>query len=70
MLGEVVTANYFAVVGADVAMGRAFLPEEQGLLGEHNVCVISHGLWQRRFGSDPAIIGLKVVVRRRTSGCR
>jgi predicted permease len=62
VLGEAVTANYFAVVGAEAAMGRTFLPEEEGLLGENNVCVISHGLWQRRFGSDPAIIGLKVVV--------
>jgi predicted permease len=62
VLGEVVTANYFSVVGAAMAMGRSFLPEEQGLLGEHLVCVISHGLWQRRFGSDPGIIGRKVVV--------
>jgi putative ABC transport system permease protein len=37
-------------------LGRTFLPEE-GQAGRNNVVVLSHGMWQRRFGSDPQIIG-------------
>jgi predicted permease len=55
--GEFVSANYFSVLGVDVSAGRAFLPEEDRLAGAQPVVVLSHGLWQRRFGSDPNLIG-------------
>jgi predicted permease len=55
--GEVVGSSYFAVLGIDAEIGRAFLPEdelEQDALYE---AVLSHGLWVRRFGADPAVLG-------------
>jgi predicted permease len=55
--GQVVSGNYFDVLQIKPVMGRAFLPEEDDALGAHPVVVISHNLWQRRFGSDPQIVG-------------
>ncbi len=49
------SANFFGVVGVPPAMGRPFLPEEEQV-GHEQVVVISYGLWQRRFGSDPNIL--------------
>ncbi|HKQ07299.1 MAG TPA: ABC transporter permease [Blastocatellia bacterium] len=50
------TANLFAVLGVDPLQGRAFTVEEEEP-GKDRVAVISYGLWQRRFGSDPGVIG-------------
>jgi putative ABC transport system permease protein len=50
------TANLFAVLGVDPQFGRAFTVEEEEP-GKDRVAVISHGLWQRRFGGDPNIVG-------------
>jgi predicted permease len=57
VIGQLVSGNYFAVVGVRPALGRFFLAEEDETPGTHPVAVISHGLWQRRFGADPAAIG-------------
>jgi predicted permease len=57
VMGEVVTANYFDVLGIQPRFGRTFLPEEDEVEGAHPVVVISHGLWQRRMGGDPAVVG-------------
>ncbi|MGH9337636.1 MAG: ABC transporter permease, partial [Vicinamibacteria bacterium] len=57
VLGEVVTANYFDVLGVRPRMGRGFLPEEDETEGAHAVLVVSHGLWQRRMGGDPEAVG-------------
>ena len=57
VVGQIVSGNYFAVLGAPPALGRFFLPEEDRTPGAHPVVVISHGLWRRRFGADPAVIG-------------
>ena len=54
-----VTANFFAVLGAQPALGRSFLPEEEGTGSRHSV-ILSDGLWRRRFGADPRIIGRAV----------
>jgi predicted permease len=54
--GLVVTANFFEVLGVDAARGRTFLPGEDQP-GRADVVVISHGLWQRRFGGDPGLLG-------------
>jgi predicted permease len=51
-----VSADYFRLFGARVEQGRTFSPEED-LPGGTKVVVISHGLWTRRFGSEPSIIG-------------
>jgi putative ABC transport system permease protein len=51
-----VSADYFKLFGAPLFRGRTFSREED-LPGGPRVAVLSHGLWARRFGSDPAIIG-------------
>jgi predicted permease len=53
--GAQVTEGFFESVGMAPLMGRAFLPEEH-LPGARRVVIISHGLWQRRFAGDPAIV--------------
>ena len=58
--GYLVTGNYFELLGVKPALGRAFLPEEDATPGSHPVAVLSHGCWERRFGSNPGIIGQTV----------
>jgi putative ABC transport system permease protein len=52
----VVTENFFEILGAAPLHGRTFLPEEYGA-GRGNVIVLGYGLWQRRFGGDPQLLG-------------
>lgn len=52
-----VTASLFPVLGARPAIGRTFLPEEDRPGGNTQVVVLSHRLWQSRFGADPGILG-------------
>ena len=56
-----VSLEYFRVLGVAPALGRDFLPEED-IPGAARVAILSHGLWQRRFGGDPAILGRTVVM--------
>jgi putative ABC transport system permease protein len=61
MMGELVTSNFFEVLGAPMTQGRAFLPEEDRAPGAHPVVVVSHDFWQRRFGGDPQLVGKTVM---------
>ncbi len=54
--GESVTPGYFALIGAKVAVGRLFDPAEYAADADRPV-IISHDLWQRRFGGRPDIVG-------------
>ncbi|PYV87220.1 MAG: hypothetical protein DMG05_18040, partial [Acidobacteria bacterium] len=54
--GAYVSANFFSAFGAQAVLGRIFLPEENQP-GNEYVCVLSDGLWKRRFGSDTNLIG-------------
>jgi predicted permease len=54
--GMRVSANYFDVLGVSANLGRTFLPDE-GQSGRNRVVILSDGLWQRRFGSNPNVIG-------------
>jgi putative ABC transport system permease protein len=54
--GRNVSPEFFSVLGVEPALGRSFA-EEENRPGAGRVAVISHGLWQRRFGSDPGILG-------------
>jgi putative ABC transport system permease protein len=58
--GTVVSWNYFDVLGVPPALGRGFLPEEDQTPSSHPVVVLSYGCWQKRFVSDPAIVGRTV----------
>src|SRR5579864_7935186 len=59
------SANYFKMLEAKPELGRTFLPEEDSDPGGHPVVVISHRLWQSKFGSDPGIIGRRILVNKR-----
>ena len=56
LAGSHVSPEFFKVLGVEPAPGRSFT-EEENRPGASRVAVISHGLWQRRFGSDPDILG-------------
>ncbi|MFQ5789195.1 MAG: ABC transporter permease [Acidobacteriota bacterium] len=60
VFAEMVTGNYFDLLGVRPSLGRFFLPEEDQTPGAHPVAVMSHGLWTRRFGADPAVLGTTV----------
>ena len=54
-----VTPGYFATLGVAPALGREFL-EEEAQQGKHQRVMLGHGLWTRRFGANPAIVGTMV----------
>src|SRR5262245_16341503 len=54
-----VTANLFSVLGVAPAHGRDFLSEDEQS-GRNHVAILSDGLWQRRFGADPNLIGRQI----------
>src|SRR5207245_8398563 len=55
-----VSSDFFPVLGINPKLGRTFLLDEERL-GHTQVVVLSHGLWQRRFGADPALVGNTVA---------
>ena len=59
---QVVTANYFSLLGAQPALGRGFLPEEETKASP--VAVISQGFWERTLGKDPSVIGKTIILNR------
>ena len=65
-----VTIGFFSVLGVQPVLGRAFVPEDDKpatfIGGRGTVAIISHGLWKRRFGSDPAIVGQQVQMSSRS----
>ena len=63
--GQVVSGSYFDVVRIKPIMGRTFTPEEDNAVGANPVVVIGQNLWQRRFGSDPDIVGKTIRLSNR-----
>jgi len=57
LLAAVVSPSYFTVLGLRPHAGRFFLPDEDTATGHHEVVVLSHGFWQRRFAGDARRIG-------------
>ena len=57
VFGEMVSGNYFTVLGVKAVLGRTFLPEEDGAPNAHPVVVLSHAFWSNQFGANPAILG-------------
>jgi predicted permease len=60
--GELVSGNYFTVLGISPALGRLFSPQDELTAGGHPIAVLSHAFWKSRFAQDPAIIGKTMVV--------
>ena len=60
--GLQVSGNYFSVLRVTTALGRGFLLEEERKPDAHPVAVLSYGLWQRRFGADPAVVGRDITL--------
>jgi macrolide transport system ATP-binding/permease protein len=58
--GIIATENYFDVLGVHAAMGRTFHEEPNQALNSDPYIVLGYGLWARRFGSDPNVVGTTV----------
>jgi predicted permease len=56
IFGQMVSANYFEVLGLRPVAGRFFVPEEDTKPGGNNVVVLSYSLWVNKFGSDPHVV--------------
>jgi predicted permease len=61
-LGQVVTSNHFSMLGIGPFLGRLLVPSDDEP-GAARVVVLSHRMWQREFGSDPAIVGRAITLR-------
>jgi putative ABC transport system permease protein len=64
IVGERVSANLFSVLGVQPFLGRLFLPEENRQ--DKTAVVLSHGLWQQRYGGDPNVIGKQILLNGET----
>ena len=60
-LGEVVTGNYFQVLGVSAALGRTLLPDDDRA-GAPRAVVISHRMWRREYGADPAVLNRTIHI--------
>jgi putative ABC transport system permease protein len=61
LVGEQVTRDYFDVLGIRPVLGRTFRAEED-VPDAPRVVILSHGLWQRRFGGDPGVLGRSITL--------
>src|SRR5262245_16293323 len=59
--GQTITSDLFPALSIPLAFGRSFLPEEDRP-GVSGVVILSYGLWQRRFGSNPDVVGHSVTL--------
>ncbi|MFN0106654.1 MAG: ABC transporter permease [Bryobacteraceae bacterium] len=57
-----VSGTWFETLGVKTAFGRPITPDDDKTVDAHPVVVLSHALWQRRFGSDPAIVSKKILL--------
>ena len=55
--GQIVSGNFFSVLGVGNKLGRGFLSQEDRDPGRDPVLVLSYAFWRQRFGSDPAVVG-------------
>lgn len=65
VLGEMVSANYFDVMGVDTELGRTFLPEEGATEGAYPVVVLGHSYWESRHAGDPSVVGSEIRINGR-----
>ncbi len=60
--GELVSGNYFPVLGVGAALGRVFTAADDLMQGGHPLAVLSYGFWKTRFAGDRGVIGRRIVV--------
>jgi MacB-like periplasmic core domain len=60
--GQMVSANYFDVLGVKTSLGRSFLPEEDVIPNQRPVVILSYALWRSRFAADPHMIGRVILL--------
>src|SRR5215475_2816243 len=58
--GDLVSGNYFTVLGVQPALGRLISPDDDVQIGGHPVAVLSYAMWQRSFGADQDIVGREI----------
>jgi macrolide transport system ATP-binding/permease protein len=66
VIGEIVSGNYFDVLGVNAVLGRTFTPEEDQTPGARAVTVISYGFWTRAFAASRQAIGTTIGLNNRT----
>jgi len=59
---ELVSGNYFQVLGIQPVIGRLFTGDDNRVPGGHPLAVLSYDLWRNRFGADPAVLGRTLLV--------
>ena len=60
--GQLVSPNYFSVLGLQPVLGRAFLPGEADAAGQGSVVVLSYATWQQQFGADRGAVGRTITM--------
>jgi predicted permease len=65
LVAELVSGNYFDVLGVKPILGRTFFPDEDKTPGAYPVAVLSFACWQRDFGADHSIVGKTISLNRR-----
>ncbi len=60
--GELVSGNYFPVLGVGAALGRVFTASDDLHQGGHPLAILSYGYWKTRFAADPGVIGRRIAV--------
>jgi predicted permease len=60
--GDLVSGNYFEVLGLNPAIGRTLTQDDDRTPGAHPVVVLSYGFWKRRFGADPRVLNQSITL--------
>jgi putative ABC transport system permease protein len=62
LTAELISFNYFDILGVETAVGRLFRAEEDEVPSRQPVVLLSYPFWQRRYAGDPAIVGQKILL--------
>jgi predicted permease len=62
LTAEIVSAQYFGMIGVNAQLGRVFVDEDDAPAGAHAAMLISDGLWRRNFGADPKVVGRAIRI--------
>ncbi|HXW54459.1 MAG TPA: ABC transporter permease [Candidatus Cybelea sp.] len=62
VMGQLVSGNFFSLLGVNTVLGRAISPEDDRTADPQPVVVLSHAFWRESLGSDPAIVGKTLML--------